>query len=173
VKGSRGTTKRGLNWNSPATLAFAALAALLMLVALPAPRARAATPQTTITDIEDEVMCPICGTLLELANSPQAKREKVFIAKLIAAGKTKQEIKEALVSQYGQQVLALPRGSGFDLTAYLVPVIAFIVALTALAIGVRRWRRQGRSRQADTQGAKPPEGEDAERLEADLARYDL
>lgn len=145
-----------------------ALVALLLTT-----QASAAAPQTSIADVEDEVMCPICGTLLELSNSPQAKRQKVFIAKLIAAGKTKEEIKEALVSQYGKQVLALPEGSGFDLTAYLVPVIAFLIAVAALAVGVGRWRRQARSSGSDPGTAQAPEGEDAERLEADITRYDL
>ena len=99
----------------------AALSVLALgLVVLGAPAA-AAPRQTTVHDIEDEVMCPVCGTLLELADSPQAKREKVFVAKLVAAGKTKAEIKDALVAQYGQSVLALPKASGFDLSAYLVP----------------------------------------------------
>ena len=48
-----------------------------------------ATPQTSLGDLEDEVMCPICGTLLELSESPQAERQQVYIARLIAAGKTK------------------------------------------------------------------------------------
>ncbi|HSE68792.1 MAG TPA: cytochrome c-type biogenesis protein CcmH, partial [Gemmatimonadales bacterium] len=95
----------------------------LILAVLALPTAAAATPQTTVSDVEDEVMCPICGTLLELADSPQARREKVYVAKLVAEGRSKAEIKEALVAQYGEGVLALPEGSGFDLSAYLVPVI--------------------------------------------------
>ena len=81
-------------------------------------------------------MCPVCGTLLELAESPQAQREKAFIARLIAEGKSKEQIKDALVAEYGDEVLALPRGSGFDLSAYLVPIVAFLVAAVALAFGV-------------------------------------
>ena len=117
-------------------------------------------------------MCPICGTLLELADSPQARREKAFIAELIAAGKSKAEIKDALVAEYGPEVLALPEGSGFDLSAYLVPAIAFVVALVALAIGVGRWRRRGGDGGAGP-SAGPPDEEDSERLDADIARYDL
>jgi len=133
----------------------------------------APAPQTTVTEIEGEVMCPICGTLLELSDSPQARREKVYVAKLVAAGKTKAEIKDALVAQYGSQVLALPRGSGFDLTAYLVPVLALLVAIVAIALAVARWRRDGgRARETSTV-ASGPRGEDAERLDADIARYDL
>jgi len=149
-----------------------AIAAALILLAL-APAA-AATPQTSINDVEDEVMCPICGTLLELAESPQAERERVLVKRLIAEGKSKGEVKDALVAQYGPEVLALPEGKGFDLSAYLVPALGFLVAAVALALGVRRWRRAG-SDPPNRNGAAAtgPNDEDAERLEADLARYDL
>jgi cytochrome c-type biogenesis protein CcmH/NrfF len=143
----------------------------LALALLPAAASAAAAPQTNLPDVEDEVMCPICGTLLELSESPQAERQRAFVARLIAAGRTKAEIKDALVAQYGRQVLALPGGSGFNLSAYLVPAIAFAAAALALALGVRRWRRAGGG--AGPSAAPGPDGEDAERLEADLARYDL
>jgi len=149
------------------------LAIAIALALLPA-TAFAATPQTNISDVEDEVMCPICGTLLELAESPQAQRERALVKRLIAEGKSKAEIKDALVAEYGREVLALPSGSGFDLSAYLVPAIAFIAAATALALGVRRWHRAAKPPGNGNGGsASGPQGEDAERLEADLARYDL
>jgi cytochrome c-type biogenesis protein CcmH len=148
---------------------FLALALTLLVAAAPA----VAAPQTSISDVEDEVMCPICGTLLELAESPQAQRQRVLVRRLIAEGRTKAEIKDALVVEYGQEVLALPEGSGFSLSAYVVPAVAFVLAAVGLALGVRRWRRAGkRSGPGDTP-ADGPRGEDAERLEADLARYDL
>jgi cytochrome c-type biogenesis protein CcmH/NrfF len=151
-------------------LALAIAAALLALSA----SALAATPQTSLTDIEGEVMCPICGTLLELAESPQSERERAFISGLIAEGRTKAEIKDELVAQYGPRVLALPRGSGFDLSAYLVPAIAFLLAAAAVAIGIWRWRRRPQPPDGDDGPApRAPSGEEAERLEADLARYDL
>jgi cytochrome c-type biogenesis protein CcmH len=147
------------------------LVALILALALAAP-ALAAAPQASLPDLEDEVMCPICGTLLQLAESPQAQRERAFVNRQIAAGKSKEEVKDALVAEYGREVLALPDDSGFDLSAYLVPAIAFIVAVLALALGVRRWRRAARGGEV----APPlpgPQGEDAQRLEDDLARYDL
>jgi cytochrome c-type biogenesis protein CcmH/NrfF len=130
-------------------------------------------PQTTVNAIEAEVMCPVCGTLLELAESPQAKREKVFVARLVAAGNSKAEIKDALVAQYGPSVLALPKASGFDLTAYLVPVLAILLAAIAAGFAVLRWRRRGEAEATASVDTTAPHGEDAERLEADLSRYDL
>lgn len=153
----------------------AAVALLLVagsLTAWPAPGAAAQVEQN---QIEGEVMCPVCGTLLELAEAPQAQRQKAFIARLIDEGRSREEIKDALVAEYGEEVLALPSGSGFSLSAYLVPILAFLIAAAALAVGVIRWRRRGDGggppgRQPAPQG---PSREDSERLDADLARYDL
>lgn len=140
--------------------------ALLLVAVAPA----SAAPQTSLADLEDEVMCPICGTLLELSSSPQAERQRVFIKRLVDGGAGKEEVKDALVAEYGREVLATPEGSGFDLSAYLVPAIAFAVAVVSLGIGLRRWRRTG---ERDPGRPEPPKDDDAERLDADLARYDL
>jgi cytochrome c-type biogenesis protein CcmH/NrfF len=147
-------------------------AAVISLAAPVAAVGTAPTPKTTVNDVEDEVMCPICGTLLELSDSPQARREKAYVARLVAEGRTKAEIKDALAGQYGPAVLALPEASGFDLSAYLVPVVGLLVAVCALAFAVARWRRDG-DRSPPPGAATAPQGEDAERLEADLRRYDL
>jgi cytochrome c-type biogenesis protein CcmH len=151
-------------------IALLGLAALCGAAAAPV-LASGPPPQVSLSDIEDEVMCPICGTLLELSDSPQALREKAYIARLIAAGRTRGEIKDALVSQYGSEVLAQPRGSGFNLSAYLVPAIAFALAASALAVGVARWRRRADQEPAAPQA--PPRKEDEERLDDDIGRYDL
>jgi cytochrome c-type biogenesis protein CcmH len=135
--------------------------------------AAAAEQRASLTEIEKQVMCPVCGTLLQLAESPQAQREKAFIRRLIAAGKSESQIKDALVVEYGDEVLALPQRSGFSLSAYVVPIVAFIVAAIALAIGVMRWRRAGGRSGPHGPQPRAPEGDDAERLDADLARYDL
>ena len=125
----------------------------------------------SLTEIEKQVMCPVCGTLLQLAESPQAQRERAFINRLIDEGRSEEEVKDALVAEYGNEVLALPPSSGFSLSAYLVPIIAFLVAAAALAVGIVRWRRGG---SGGAPGSGPgPSDEDAKRLDADLARYDL
>jgi cytochrome c-type biogenesis protein CcmH len=143
----------------------------LLLAAMAVPGAMGAE-RASLTEIEKQVMCPVCGTLLQLAESPQAQREKAFIQRLIAEGKTEAQIKDALVAEYGEEVLALPQDSGFSLSAYVVPIVAFLVAAVALAFGVLRWRRAGNSGGGGA-AAAGPKGDDAERLDADLARYDL
>jgi cytochrome c-type biogenesis protein CcmH len=151
-----------------ARLGLIAIAVLAVL----APSATAA-PRASLTEIERQVMCPVCGTLLQLAESPQAQREKAFIQRLIAEGKSEDQIKDALVAEYGDEVLALPQDSGFSLSAYVVPIVAFVLAAVALALGVLRWRRAGNSGGRGEPAPAGPEGDDAKRLDADLARYDL
>jgi len=147
--------------------------AVVALLAL-SPVAAAAAPQTTLGEVEGEVMCPVCGTLLELAESPQALREKAFIKRLVAAGESKEAIKDALVAEYGQEVLALPEDEGFSLSAYVVPIVAFAIAVIALGFGVWKWRRAGGERAGlTTPAAEGPSSEDNRRLDEDLGRYDL
>jgi cytochrome c-type biogenesis protein CcmH len=130
--------------------------------------AAACTPRTTLPDVEDEVMCTICGTLLEESESPQADRERALIRRLIARGETKDQIQDALVAQYGPRVLATPSGHGFDLAAWIVPGLVIGLVIAGLAVGATKLVR--RPRPPDT--AAPLDPGDEARLERDLSSYD-
>jgi cytochrome c-type biogenesis protein CcmH len=154
---------------------FVVIAALFVFAApsLEPTIATAASLRTILNEIEEEVMCPVCGTLLGLAESPQATREKAFVEKLAKEGKNKSQIKEALVNQYGDAVLALPKSTGFNLSAYVVPIVAFVLAVIGLAFAVWGWRKAAGKREDRRPDLEGPSDEDRERLDADLARYDL
>src|SRR5215211_6420827 len=103
----------------------------------------AAEPRTTLPDVEDEVMCVECGTALNVSTSPVADREREFIRRRIAEGKSKAEIKAALVGEYGSRVLATPEGGGFDVAAWLVPGALCLLALLVIGAAALRWRGGG------------------------------
>ena len=147
-----------------------ALAAGLALTLLFTATATAAAPRASLTDIEDEVMCLECGTALNVSNSAVADQEREFIAELIAQGKSKQEVKDALVAEYGPRVLAEPSDDGFELTAWLVPLLAGAAALGLVAFTARRWRR---ARPAAAHAGEPVlAADDERRLDAELAAFD-
>jgi cytochrome c-type biogenesis protein CcmH len=150
-------------------LAWSAFA-LLVAIVLAGARPAAATPRTSLPAIERQVMCVTCKIPLNVAESPQADRERAFIQSLIAAGKSEAQIKRALIGQYGPAVLALPSSHGFDLAAYLVPVAALLALLAGLAL-LPRWRRRAPAAPAH-EPAAPLSGADAARLDADLAHFD-
>jgi cytochrome c-type biogenesis protein CcmH len=146
--------------------------ALLLALAL-APPVLAAEPRTTLPDVEDEVMCVECGTALNVSTSPVAEREREFIRRRIAEGKSKAEIKAALVEEYGPRVLAVPEGGGFDVAAWLVPGALSLLALLGVGAAALRWRarRSGEPGAEDDGGGALDPGE-ARRLDDDLAAFD-
>jgi cytochrome c-type biogenesis protein CcmH/NrfF len=139
-------------------------------------------PKTSLSDVEDEVMCPSCHEPLALAQSPQAISERAFIRTLIAQGMTKAQIKQSLVAQYGTSVLAQPPAHGFNLTVYVLPPALLLAGVVLLVVLLPRWRarsRAGRAASTASAGAAPNgpprapalTAEDARRLDEDLARY--
>lgn len=147
------------------------LAALALLVA--AAPAAAVTARASLTDIESNVMCVACHEPLAVSQSPEAVSERAFISTLIAQGMTKPQIMNALVAQYGPQVLAKPPAHGFNLTVYILPPAILLLGGAAIALVLPRWRRRTRERAAVAVPAGPSlTPADAHRLEEDLARYD-
>ena len=147
-------------------------ACLLATLLLAAPAAAyAACPQTSVADLEDEIMCPVCGTSLATAgDAPLAVQQRRLIDGLVDQCRSKQQIKDALVAQYGDSVLAEPKKEGFGVTTLLVPLLAIAIGLAGVAIAAMRWRR---SRPATLTGAPAAPTTDAARLDQDMERYDL
>jgi cytochrome c-type biogenesis protein CcmH/NrfF len=149
-----------------------ALSLLLTALLLPATALGADCPKTTLGDIEDEVMCSICKTPLGLASeAPQAQRERAYIERLIADCRSKDQIKRALVAQFGESVLALPGDAGADngigdTLVYVIPAIGLVLAGGGIAFALTRWRRGPRNKDAAISG-------DSSRVDLDMERYDL
>jgi cytochrome c-type biogenesis protein CcmH len=144
----------------------AALAvALLALVVLPVARA---DNRPTLTDLEGEIMCPVCDTTLDQSSSPAARQIKAVISARIAAGDSKQEIKDLLVAQYGTKILAAPPKKGFNLLAWLLPI--FLLLGGAIVLGLLAWRW------SHTREPGPPAAQLSpaleRRVDEELARYD-
>ncbi len=136
------------------------LLALVLLLGLTA----AAEPRTTLPDVEDEVMCVECGTALNVSSSPVADQERAFIRDRIAEGMSKEQIKAALVEEYGPDVIAEPK----QISAWLVPAALAAAALLGVILLTRRWRGS-----PDDPPAQPElDPEEQGRLNAELAAFD-
>jgi cytochrome c-type biogenesis protein CcmH len=144
-----------------ATVFACALALLAAVPALAADPPRAA-------DLEAELVCPVCETTLDQSNAPVAERMKAFIRERIAAGDSEQEIKDALVAQFGPGVLAKPPGGGFGLLAWLIPLAAGLAGLVVVIVLVRGWSR----RRGETVAEAPLDPGLERRVDEELARFD-
>jgi cytochrome c-type biogenesis protein CcmH len=147
---------------------MARVAMLVSLCALAFGGAALAAPPKA-ADLESELVCPVCETTLDQSNAPVALRMKAFVRARIAAGDSEQQIKDALVAQFGPEVLAKPPDGGFGLLAWLLPLLALAAGAIAVAVLIRSWSRR-RERSAPSEDRLDPE---LDRLVDDeLARFD-
>jgi cytochrome c-type biogenesis protein CcmH len=145
-----------------------AAATAVLFGALVVGAASAAPPNAA--DLEAELVCPVCETTLDQSNAPVAERMKTFIRARIAAGDSEQEIKDALVAQFGPGVLAEPPEGGFGLLAWLLPIAGLVGGAIAVAVLVRTW--SSRSRQPERVSEEQLDPELERLVDDELARFD-
>ena len=141
---------------------------IVLVALLFVPAAHASERHPTLAELEGEVMCPVCETTLDQSSSPAAQQIKRVIATRIAAGDTKTQIKNRLVAEYGDAILAAPPREGFGLVAWWLPVAGIVAAAVVVGIGAWRWAR---SREPSPVG--PPLDPSSERrLDDELRRFE-
>jgi len=141
---------------------------IVLVALLFVPVAHASERHPTLAELEGEVMCPVCETTLDQSSSPAAQQIKRVIATRIAAGDTKTQIKDRLVAEYGDAILAAPPREGFGLVAWWLPVAGIVAAAVVVGVGAWRWAR---SREPAPVG--PPLDPSSERrLDDELRRFE-
>jgi cytochrome c-type biogenesis protein CcmH len=140
----------------------------VLVALLVAPVARASERHPSLAELEGEVMCPVCETTLDQSSSPAAQQIKRVIASRIAAGDTKTQIKDRLVAEYGDAILAAPPREGFGLVAWWLPVAGILAAAVAVGMGARRWAR---AREPAPVGP-PLDAASERRLDDELRRFE-
>jgi cytochrome c-type biogenesis protein CcmH len=136
---------------------------VLIVLLLALPGSLAAQPVWTPAALDAEVRrvalelrCPRCQGL-SIADSPDdlAVQMNVVIRQQLIEGRTPEEIQAYFVSRYGEWVLLRPEPKGFNLVAYLAPVLAMVVGAGILVSRVRKWTRP-RSAAAASGAVGPP-----------------
>jgi cytochrome c-type biogenesis protein CcmH len=126
-------------------LAWAGLV-LVAVVALAVGTARsdgARSPEQRIDAIARTLKCPPCeGESVYESRNSVALNIKNEIARQIRAGQTDDEIRASVAERFGGSVLLVPSASGIDSLVWILPVVAGVIAVVALAVAFRRWRRE-------------------------------
>ena len=121
----------------------------------------------TAQQIYRETRCPTCNTPLDVSTSPAAQAIKDFIQVRIAKGQSEEQILAALEAEFGREVLATPPKEGFDLVAWIVPIVLVVGGLCAIPLVTRSWARR---RHTDVP-APEISPEDAARLDDELKNH--
>ncbi len=150
------------------------LVAVLLLLAAAAVPGRAVA--LTETEVAESLLCYACpGEPLTADRCPGGDQMRSAIRRMIAEGKTKQEILDYFVAQLGEDILTIPPKRGFNLVAYAGPFVGLVIGLVVAAALVRRWGSAGRSGGGgDGQGPGPPEvdEETRRRIDEELSHLD-
>jgi cytochrome c-type biogenesis protein CcmH len=144
-------------------------------LALAAP-ALASEEHPTLGELEGQLMCPICeGETLAQSDAPAAQRIKAYIQQRIDEGATRSEIKRELVEQWGTRILAAPPRHGFDLLAWLLPIVGVLAGALVLGVLAWRWTRVREPEptpQRWSLNGHPLDPDEERRLDEELARFD-
>jgi cytochrome c-type biogenesis protein CcmH len=147
-------------------------AVALVALVLAAPAA-ASERHPSLSELEGQLMCPICeGETLAQSDSPAAQRIKAYIQMRISQGATRSEIKRELVEQWGTRILAAPPRHGFDLLAWLLPIVGVLGGAAAIGVLAWRWSRTREPAAQWTLTARPLGLEEERRLDEELRRFD-
>jgi cytochrome c-type biogenesis protein CcmH/NrfF len=93
-------------------------------------------------ELPNDLMSPFCpGRTVADCSSPQAESLRMWLIVQEAAGRTREDVEVELLQRYGDVLRPAPRATGFGLTAYVFPVIAFLAGGVAVSVFLRRQTR--------------------------------
>lgn len=124
----------------PILLALAVVAVLATTGAFAA--AQTPTPNE-INVVARELWCPLCnGVRLDNCDLQACIQMREVIAQKLEAGENTETIKAYFVTQYGDVVLGQPPREGFNLIAYIFPILATVVGIGWVIYLVLSWRKR-------------------------------
>ncbi len=145
-----------------------ALGVLLLGLALPA-TAEPAELEGWAYELSHDIMSPFCpGRSLADCPSPQAESLRAWIVIQEATGRSRDDVEAELLERYGDVIRSAPRAEGIGLTAYAIPVLAFVVGGGVVAVFLRRNTRAGPASPGPI--AEAPDPELARLVDEDLER---
>lgn len=125
---------------------------ILLLVVLGAgsavatPPALAQQPSPEILNhmerIASGLYCPVCvGVPLNVCETQACEQWRNLIVQKLQNGETDEQIRKYFIDQYGDRVLGAPPPEGFNLGAYILPLLILVGGAAIILFTVRGWLR--------------------------------
>src|SRR5579883_3293676 len=116
---------------------------IMILMAIPVSRALGLSQKTSLQEVSEGLTCQCgCGLTVANCNHPQCEFSvpvRDQIEKMIAQGRSREQIIEALRVKYGEKILSAPTTSGFNLLAWITPFGVIAIGGALLVMVFSRW----------------------------------
>jgi cytochrome c-type biogenesis protein CcmH/NrfF len=107
------------------------------------------------------MMCQCgCGQVMLECNHvgcPSSEKMRKELKAAMDRGDSDQTILAGFVAEYGPTVLSAPTNTGFNLVAWIVPIVTFLAGLVGVTLVVRAWKRRAPATPAPTTTAEAGE----------------
>ncbi len=119
------------------------------------------TQEALIKDLEQSLVAPCCwsGTVYDHGHPEMAKA----IRQLVEDGKSRQEIIDHFVDLHGERILAAPIASGFNLMAWITPIIIGLIGIAVFVNYLRTPKAEAVSKSKPKSDQKIPFDDQIER----------
>mgnify|MGYP001283960708 CR=1 FL=1 len=132
--------------------------------------------ELTETEVSESLICYACpGEPLNVDRCRGGDQMRDVIKRMLKEGKSKEEILEYFVAQFGDSILTTVPKKGFNWVAYTGPVIGLLVGIPVALIIIRRWGAAGQkvSSEQETQGQTVKlDDEMRQQIEKELSELD-
>ena len=119
------------------------------------------TLEQRMHQLTTQLMCPVCdGQTIDGSNAQISQDMRAKVQELLEIGKSNSEIKDYFVLRYGEDILAAPKGVGFNILAWIMPVFIVFGGISIALLALKNMRR------SNTQAALAPTPE-----RRDLSEY--
>lgn len=130
--------------SKPVIISLLALMAVLLLVTTSCVREDDISLEQRAHQLSGELMCPVCdGQTIDGSNAQIARDMRAKVQELLQTGESNAEIKDYFVIRYGEEILAAPEGTGFNLLAWIVPVVIVAIGIVIALLTIKNMQRSG------------------------------
>ena len=126
--------------------------------------------ESEVIRIAKNLYCPVCpATPLDVCSTQACVQWRDLIKQKLVAGENEERIRAYFVSQYGDRVLGAPPPEGFNLGAYLLPLLLLLAGGGVLFYTLRGWVQSRSYPSPETFSPAALDGEYAARIARELA----
>jgi len=123
-----------------------------------------------VNALAKELYCPVCENIsLDVCPTTACSRWRELIREKMATGWSNEQIKQYLVLQYGDRVLAEPPRQGLNWLVYILPPLFFLGGLLVL-VGVLRSMKTPQTEAEIQAPAEPVDDPYLRKMEEELKR---